>query len=449
MSEKFDLIIIGTGSAATTVAFPCRAGGLTVAVIDSREFGGTCALRGCDPKKVLVGAVDLLDGVHRMEKNGLDSNGVKLNWPELMRFKRTFTEPFPGRIEKELTEAEITAFHGRAFFIAPDSIRVGEKTLTGKNIVIATGAKPVRLNIPGEELILTSDDFLDFDEIPREITFVGGGYIAFEFAHIAARAGAKVKIVHRGRRPLEHFDPDLIDKLVERTQSLGIEVHLETQVVGVEKNDNGFLIRVLKAGEEIALTSDAVIHAAGRSPDLEDLDLAAGGVEFEKQGVKVNQFLQSVSNRSVYAVGDAAASGLPLTSIATYEGNIVAENILNGNQSVAEYPEIPSVVFTIPPVATVGLQESEAREQGLKFDANLMDTSGWYSARRIGEKCSAAKILIEKDTGFILGAHLLGHHAEEVINIFALAIRHKIPAADLKKTIYAYPTNSSDVRYML
>ncbi|CAN5508999.1 hypothetical protein BH18THE2_BH18THE2_27290 [soil metagenome] len=195
-----------------------------------------------------------------------------------------------------------------------------------------------------------------------------------------------------------------------------------------------------------------VVHGAGRVPDIEDLQLDVAGVEAadRKKGIKVNEYLQSTSNPSVYAVGDAAASGgMPLTPVATYEGEIVATNLLEGNHVTHNYMGIPSVVFTIPPLASVGLHEEAAKSKGLKFKTNYGDTSKWYSSKRIGESHAGFKILVEESTNRILGAHLLGQNSEEVINIFALAIRLGIGSKDLKSMMFSYPTNSSDIRYML
>ena len=194
-----------------------------------------------------------------------------------------------------------------------------------------------------------------------------------------------------------------------------------------------------------------VVHGAGRVPEIDELDLVTAVVEREnKKGIRVNEYLQSVSNPVVYAAGDAAASGgPPLTPVAKYEGEIVATNLLEGNHIKPNYKGIPSVVFTIPPLASAGLQEEAARKQGLRFRINKADTSSWYSSRRVGEKYSGYKVLIEENTDRILGAHVLGHHAEEVINIFALAIRMGLKSGDIKEAIFSYPTNTSDISYML
>jgi len=193
-----------------------------------------------------------------------------------------------------------------------------------------------------------------------------------------------------------------------------------------------------------------VVHAAGRVPEIDDLNLAAAGIERDKQGVRVNEFLQSVSNPAVYAAGDAAGSGGPaLTPVASYEGIIVAANLLKGNSQKPNYLGIPTVVFTIPPIAAVGLNESEARKQALKFTVKKEMTSNWYSSRRVAEKYSGFKVLTEEGTDRILGAHLLGSEAEEVINLFGVAMRSGMRATDLKHMLYAYPTRGSDVPYML
>ena len=464
--EKFDLVVIGTGVAALTVAHKCRSAGWKVAVIDSRPFGGTCALRGCDPKKVLVGAAEVIDMNKRMTGKGVKTYGVTaMDWQELMRFKRTFTEGVPQSREKSFQKAGISSFHGRAIFTGSRNVKVGNnESLEGRYILIAAGAKPMKLNIPGEQYLTTSDQFLDLDQLPDQIVFVGGGYISFEFAHVAARAGAKaVTIVHRGIRPLEGFDPDLVNMLVERTQNLGIDILLQTEVKGVEKKklpsssaSPKFAVNIAARDDkgdkkyERSIDADMVVHGAGRNPEIEDLELEKAGVEYERKGVKVNKQLQSVSNPAVYAAGDCAASGgLPLTPIASYDGQIVTENLLHTNKLEADYKGTPSVVFTIPHLASAGLLEEDARKMGLKFKTNHSSTSEWYSSRRINESHSGFKVLIEEDTNRILGAHLLGPHADEVINIFAMAIRLELKASDLRKALWSYPTNTSDITYML
>jgi len=266
------------------------------------------------------------------------------------------------------------------------------------------------LKIPGAEHLTNSEQFLELDQLPPRILFIGGGYIAFEFAHVALRAGSRVTIVHRGSRPLPRFDPDLVEQLVKHTRELGADVQLGSEAIGIEKSADALTVRSSTSGEQRTFEADLVVHAAGREPEIDDLKLDAAGVEWDKRGVKVNGFLQSVSNPAVYAAGDAAASGgLPLTPVAAYEGMMVAANLLKGNHQEPNYLGIPTVVFTIPSLASVGLSESKAREQGLKFQVKKEMTDDWYQSRRVAEASSGYKVLVEEETDHILGAHLLGN----------------------------------------
>lgn len=496
--HTFDLIVIGTGTAASTTASECSSAGWSVAIIDSLTFGGTCALRGCDPKKVLVEAAKVIDSNQRHENKGIiGSEAVHIKWPDLIRFKRTFTDPFPKNREDGYIRAGIVPFHGHARFISPTTVKVevhkvsnnnnnNNTILNGRHILIATGSKPMNLNVPGSENIITSDEFLELrdNNLPDRIVFVGGGYISFEFAHIAARAGAKVTIIHRGKQPLEHFDPDLVNRLVQRSRDIGIDVILQAAVKSIDKSSssstttnfnnedrNKLVVHYssssssdlskenkqksdddMTTSSSTAVEADMVVHGAGREPNIDGLNLAdAGGVQYTHRGITVNEYLQSVSNPAVYAAGDVVANmGLPLTPVASYDGAVVANNLIKGNTMKSNYTGLPSVVFTIPPLVSVGMQEKEAKDQRLRFKIKHEDTSGWASSRRVGETCAAFKVLIEEDTNQILGAHILGPHAEEIINIFSLAIRLGLTTKDLNDPIlYTYPTNSSDILYML
>jgi glutathione reductase (NADPH) len=227
MERRFDLVVVGTG-VTSAVASRCREAGWTVAVVDSRPFGGTCALRGCVPKKILVGAAEAVNGARDMATIGVPADGLMIDWPALMRFKRSFVDPTPQRTEEAWTKIGVEQFHGRARFVDSTTLAVGENRLIGRRVLIAAGATPAPLKFPGAERLATSEDFLNLERIPARIVLVGGGYISFEFAHVAARAGADVTILHRGARPLEGFDADLVELLVRRTRSLGIRVELDT-----------------------------------------------------------------------------------------------------------------------------------------------------------------------------------------------------------------------------
>jgi glutathione reductase (NADPH) len=242
-----------------------------------------------------------------------------------------------------------------------------------------------------------------------------------------------------------------VEQLVTTTRDLGVDLKLRTTVTGIMRRSDAFAVQVRTGAEVHELEVDLVVHAAGRIPEVEDLALEVAGIERASNGgIAVNEYLQSVSNAAVYAAGDAATSGgLPLTPVAGMQGGIVASNLLEGNSRTANYEGIPSVVFTTPPLARVGLDEESARERGLRFTVHRGDTSGWYSSTRVALPNTGYKTLVEEGTERLLGAHLLGLHAEEVINIFGIAIRFGLTASNLKDMVYAYPTSGSDIGYML
>ncbi len=252
-----------------------------------------------------------------MQGKGVSAPHLFIDWPDLIRFKRTFTDPVLEGAEHSFAEAGIATRHGRAHFVDWTSVQVGEEILVGRHVAIATGARHAPLGIPGEEQLTTSTQFLELDDLPPRVAFVGGGYIAFEFAHIAARAGAHVQVLHRGASPLKQFDPDLVSQLVQATRELGVEVRLNTAVAATERQGDHLLIHARTGEREYTVEADLVVHAAGRVPEIDELDLDAAGGAREKEGVSVNAYLQSVSNPAVYAAGDAVASGgFPLTLVA-------------------------------------------------------------------------------------------------------------------------------------
>jgi glutathione reductase (NADPH) len=447
--QIYDLVVIGSGTAAQVASSRMRHAGWSVALVDHRPFGGTCALRGCDPKKMLISGAETIDAQTRMRGHGVVGD-AQIDWRSLITFKRSFTDGVPRNRERRFAESGIDAFHGRARFAGPDSVVVdSQRELNGRHILIATGARPVPLDIPGQEHAITSEQFLELDALPARVALVGGGYIAAEFSHVAARSGARVTVLQRAERMLPGFDPDLVGWLMEKFGELGIDVRLRSEVKQIDRRSNGFMVHTSTNGQEQEVAADLVVHAAGREPDLAALDLCAGDVATKNGRMKLNEFLQSVSNPKVYAAGDAAGIGPALTPVSSHDGSIVARNLLDGNKHRPDYRGVPSVAFTIPPIAAVGLSEAEARVRGLKFRVHSKKVPDWYTALRLKESVYGFKTLIEVGTDRILGAHLVGPHAEEVINLFGVAIRHGLTTSDLNTTIFAYPTGASDIGYML
>lgn len=445
----YDLIVIGAGTGGNGVARMAAAVGWSVASIDSLPYGGTCALRGCDPKKMLIAVTEGVEWAHNMSGKGLKAE-TAVNWSDMIAFKRTFTDAMPPHIEAGFQNAGIATLHGEARFTGRDTIELNGREFRAKHFHIATGARPMTLNIPGEDLLTTSTEFLGLPERPDRIAFVGGGFIAMEFAHISRRAGASaVTILEMAKRPLGPFDADLVAMLVEATVELGIDVQTEAKVQEVEKRGAEFTVSYETPSGIKTLTCDLVVHATGRVPNIDCLNLSAAGIEAGPRGIKVNAAMRT-TNPAIFAVGDCADSGLNLTPVSAYEGRIAGKNLLAGkDERMVSYPPVPSVVFTLPPVATVGLSEAAATEKGLKFDTHFEKTSGWYSSMRVGAKRTGYKVLVEQQTGLILGAHLIGPGAEEQINLFAMAMGAGLTANQIKAMIFAYPSYASDIGSMV
>ena len=439
-----DVVVIGTGAAGATVAHKCRSAGLDVAVVDNRSYGGTCAQRGCNPKKVLTGAVEIMEQARRMNGLGLKGCGdISIDWKSLMEFKKTFTDPVPERVERRFTDRAIKTYHATARFAGRSLLYIDDIRVHSRYIVLAAGAEPAKLGIEGEEHVITSDRFLELESLPEKIVFIGGGYISFEFAHVAARAGSEVVILQRNSRPLREFDPDMVNILVEATEEIGIEVVTGSPVIGIEKTGGRYHVRT---DDGKVYACDLVVHGAGRVAALDKLDLASGKVEAGPEGVVVNRYMQSISNPGVYAAGDCNENGPKMIPTANLEAFAVAENITGGNRRTVDYTAIPAVVFTDPPLASAGI---DSRNVTKGHQVISHDRTDWYSSRQVNEKYAASKVIVDQETDRIAGAHILGHRAEEVINIFSMAIRKGITRQELKEMAWAYPGVCADIRYMI
>lgn len=448
MTKKYDLIVIGSGSAGSVAASKCNQAGWKVAIIDERPLGGTCALRGCDPKKVLHGAAELYDWQKRMKGKGIIGD-ISIDWSELIAFKRTFTAPVPEQREKAFNKQGIDTYRGKVTFSSETTVTVEGTELEGDKFLIASGAIPRPLAFEGSKHLIHSDAFMALNALPETIVFVGGGYISFEFAHLAARAGAKVHIIQRGDRALKHFDPELVKILLEKTSELGIDVHIGHEVNRIVREADGYTVHAKTQASDVAFSADLVVHGAGRVPAL-NLALEKANITSEKEGISVNEYLQSSSNQHVYAAGDVVATtGLRLTPIASMESHIVAKNLLNDNQQVVDYRATPSVVFTVPKLASVGMTSQEAEQSNRNIVIKYKKAEDWFTHKRTNESHAAFKIIIDKDEDKILGAHLLSEEADELINHFATAIQVGLTTNALKQMIYAYPTAASDIAHML
>ena len=444
--QDFDTVVVGSGTSAYFAVDGLNKAGHKVAIVDERPYGGTCALRGCQPKKYLVSNAEAVAMANHLVGQGIVA-GSKTDWQSLQALKNAFLDGKPEAEVKNWKKAGVATFHGRAVMTGKNEVTVQNDRLKARFVVLATGAIPRQSEIPGANHIHDSEYFLDLPDLPKRIVFIGGGYISFEFAHVAIRAGAEeVTILHRSLKPLKAFDKDIVKTVLRASEADGIKVVLNESPKSVESTENGLIILGSKGS---VYEADLVIEATGRVPNLSVLEGGYGNVESSLKGIVVNKFLQSISNPRVYAVGDCSATRYMLAPVADEEGKIAACNILKNNIKTIDYSVVPSVVFTIPSIGSVGLTEEQANQQELDFRVNQGTTVQWPSSKRIGEKHSAYKVLIDNQTNEILGAHLIRHNACESINVLALAMKYKIKASEIAEFMWAYPTITSDLKYMM
>ena len=446
MAHKYDVLIIGSGAAGSTAARILKAEGLSVAMVESGEFGGTCALRGCEPKKVLAETAHAVVRVQEMARaNGIRGQ-LSIDWPTLAARKQNYVDQVPPWAERSYQTLGIPMLRGRARFTGPNAMAVGRDTIEASKILLATGSRPRPLTFPGAELAAVSDDFLNLKELPPRLAFIGGGYISMEFAHIAAIAGAKVTMTVRGERCLKLFDLDLVTQLCQATAALDIEVRYSSPPHSIKKTPGGFELRLGQDGDHV-VEADLVLHGAGRVPDLDDLNLDAAGIARDGDKLVLDDFLKT-ANPDVYAAGDAAGRYM-LTPTAVMEGRVAAANILRGDHAKADYSVVPSATFTHPTLAGVGLTEEQLKSQGTKYEVKFETGLTWSELTRLGVRHSGYKALFEPGRGKLLGLFYLGEDAEEMVNLAALCMRQGLTVAQIMDMVWAYPSFGYTLRYML
>lgn len=448
--DTYDVVILGGGNAGMGVTVKTRKAGLSVAMAEYRELGGTCPNRGCTPKKILVAAGHALEEIARAEGHCITVGKPRLDWAALIDREKKMISHLPQSFAKLMSERGVDVLHERAVFASPNVVRIGGRSIEAKAIVIATGSKPRRLPIEGAEHMITSDDILSEPTQPRHAVFIGGGVIAFEFAHLYARAGTKVTILEALPNFLPALDEDAVAQIVRESERIGITLMTKVKVKRVEAHGGEhFAVIHEHAGAEHTLEADRVINGAGRVADVDALDLEAGQVRVRDGRIEVDAHMRSVSNPAVHVCGDALGNSLQLSPVATYEGRLVGSNIVGGPKQKPDYTCIPSCVFTVPAMASVGLTEKNAKQSGRKIKVGTTDMSDWLSSRTYNESTAWAKVIVDEENSRILGTHMVGHAAEELIHMFAFAMKFGITADDIRETIYAFPTLTNDIKSMV
>ncbi|MFO7850617.1 MAG: NAD(P)/FAD-dependent oxidoreductase [Spirochaetia bacterium] len=443
--REFDVCVIGTGTAGeTAIAELLRLDeGLRIVVADERPYGGTCALRGCQPKKFLVVPSHAALEARALTERGFRSAPV-LDWPVMQESLRTFTDAVPGSTKEGLETKGVVCLSGHCEFLSLHEVKCGEEKIRADSFVIAAGARPRPLPIPGAEHTISSDEFLYLEELPERIVFIGGGYISMEFAYVASAVGSSVTVLQRGNRIMERFDADMVAILEDACSTKGIDIRTKVNPVEIRKNDKGDYSVLLEGGNTV--DADLVVGAIGRVPNIENLGLEKAGISYDKRGIETDDFMRT-SQKHIYAIGDCV-QGIQLSPVSDLEAGTAARNMVKPESATVDLSTLPSVVFSYPQLSAVGMDEERAKQKG---NVRLVQGSGagWPNYQRLNESHVGYKVLIDKDTETLLGAHLIGPYAGELINLFALAIKKKIPVAELKELPWAYPTYSADIKYML
>jgi len=445
---KADVLIIGSGPAGSSVAHQCAEAGKSVIVAD-RLFGGTCALRGCTPKKAMESITSAFWQAKDMEKAGFPATSKFVDWHTLASHKSHFTALIPSKTKIKFENANIKTLTGLAKFENKNTVKVDGKTVSAEQIVIASGARPRPLEIEGEQFLIDNDDFFNLNKMPSSVVIVGGGYISFELSHIIAACGSNVTILSNEENPLNAFDRKLVEDLVHATLEKGIDVKLGYEVNKIEKSKDDFEVNCERNDNlTFKYSADLVIHAAGRIPNVENLNFEQIGLGLnELNGIEVNKFLQTKKYNHIYALGDVTGH-LPFTEIANYEAKIVAQNILNKKRKAVDYNGIPYGVFTYPKLTKVGKNEEELNAEGTKFEVKEENHKGSFIERINLNTFARYKTIVDKKTNKILGVSVLASHADEMINVFSLAIQQGMTSKELENLLLLYPTGGHEIKSM-
>ncbi|HEL1616032.1 TPA: NAD(P)/FAD-dependent oxidoreductase [Streptococcus suis] len=433
---QYDVTFIGSGHANWHAAVDLAKAGKKVAIVEKDITAGTCTNYGCNAKFLLESPFEFMDGLARYEKAGIAKTG-EISWEKLMAYKKEEIPTYSPMLEGMFASLSIDLLKGHGQLKDLHTVMVDDKEITTEFVVIGTGQRPARLNVPGNEWFQDSRAFLDMDHMPERLVFIGAGIISLEFATMASLLGSEVHIIEFADRALAAYPEQLVASVIDKMTADGVSFHFNQAVVSAEKTASGLLV---KTAQGLEIETDTIIDATGRVSNVEGLGLEEVGVDFDRTGIKVNEFMQT-SQPTIYASGDVVSKTIPrLTPTASFESSYIAEHIL-GNPAPITYPVVPNVVFTLPRLAQVGVTVAEAKAnpeqykivdipfgQQLKFQTKL-ETEAHFT-------------LIVGSDKTLKGAALLGHEAGEMINLLTLIINQQLTATDLNRMIFAFPATT-------
>ncbi|MHB1220283.1 MAG: glutathione-disulfide reductase [Alphaproteobacteria bacterium] len=436
----FDLFVIGAGSGGVRASRWAARYGAKVAVVDDDRLGGTCVNRGCIPKKLYAYASHFHEDFEDAAGFGWDKAAPKFDWSRLVAAKEKEITRLNGIYAKLLDGSGVTRIDGRATVEGPHEVKVGGKTYTARYILVATGGRPHTPEIPGVELGIVSDDAFDLPTLPKRIVILGGGYIALEFAGIFAGFGADTTLVYRQPLPLRGFDEDVRKHVAAEIAKKGIKIRAGTNLTKIERKD-GALLAHTTAGD--AIEADQVMFATGRSPNTKGLGLEKAGVALGKNGEIVVGAYSRSSIESIYAIGDVT-DRIALTPVALHEAMCVAETLFNGKPIKSDHTDVAAAVFSQPTVSVVGLTEEAARKKFGAVDIYRTSFKPLKHTLTGRDERTMMKMVVDAATGRVLGCHMVGADAAEIIQGIAIAVKMGATKADFDRTIGIHPTAAEE-----
>jgi len=442
--NEIDVAIIGGGPGGYVAAIKAAHLGLKVVLVEKDKLGGVCLNWGCIPTKALVSTAELINHLQRAEEFGIQVKDYSINFPAIMKRKDIITQRLSSGVGQLMKANQVRVIRGEGQIIEPGKVEItgtaGEKEIIKtKNIIIATGSKVMRLPIPGidSEGVITSDGALSLSELPSRMLIIGGGVVGIEFAGIFKAFGVEVTVVEMLPRILLPIDEEIARRLTQLLKRKGIEILNDCKVREIKNNNQNLEVLVYTVDGEKKLETEKILLAAGRVPELGNIDVQGLGIELDGKAIKVDEKMRT-NIPGIYAVGDVVGK-IMLAHVASREGIVAVENI-SGKEVLMDYKAVPNCVFSMPEVASVGLTEEEARKENNNIKVSKFPFTTNGKALGMGEAEGLVKIIADADTSELLGFHILGAHASDLIAEGTLALSMEATAFEIVNTIHAHPT---------
>jgi glutathione reductase (NADPH) len=443
--SDYDLLVIGAGSGGVRAARIAAGHGARVAIVEEHRIGGTCVVRGCVPKKLLVYGAHFAEDLEDARRFGWQISGSAFDWPTLRDNVLAEVARLSGLYAQTLRSHNVEIFDGHAVVTGPNSARIDGRSIAARVILIATGARPQIPAIPGIEHAITSNEAFHLERLPARILIAGGGYIANEFAGIFNELGSKVTLVNRSDQILRSYDAQIRDRLLQISMAKDIRFLFNSPLERIERRNDGVLD--VRLGGDVSVQCETLMCALGRVPNTDGLGLESAGVELEASGaVRVDEYSRSTCP-SIYAVGDVT-NRVQLTPVAIREGQAFAETVFGNQPSKVDYDCIPSAVFSHPPLAGVGLTEAQARTQLGSVKIYTADFRPMKNVLANRNERALFKLVVDDADDRIVGAHMIGPDAPEILQVLAVAVKARLRKSQLDECVAIHPTMAEELVLM-